>query len=89
MKHLFTSEMRQQLAASRALATVTVQNVEDAKPLADALLAGGTPANSACCSAQPSNRPEIPDELAEVIDAWPDLPDAVRAGILAMVRAAT
>ena len=41
MKHLFTSEMRQQLAASRALATVTVQNVEDAKPLADALLAGG------------------------------------------------
>ena len=41
MKHLFTSKMRQQLAASRAIATVTVQNVEDAKPLADALLAGG------------------------------------------------
>ena len=41
MKHLFTSEMRQQLAASRAIATVTVQNVDDAKPLADALLAGG------------------------------------------------
>ena len=41
MKHLFTSEMRQQLAASRAIATVTVQNIEDAKPLADALLAGG------------------------------------------------
>jgi 2-dehydro-3-deoxyphosphogluconate aldolase/(4S)-4-hydroxy-2-oxoglutarate aldolase len=41
MKHLFTSKMRQQLAASRAIATVTLQNVEDAKPLADALLAGG------------------------------------------------
>ena len=41
MKHLFTSKMRQQLAASRAIATVTVQNIEDAKPLADALLAGG------------------------------------------------
>ena len=41
MKHLFTSEMRQKLAASRAIATVTVQNIEDAKPLADALLAGG------------------------------------------------
>ena len=41
MKHLFTSEMRQQLAASRAIATVTVRNIEDAKPLADALLAGG------------------------------------------------
>ena len=33
--------MRQQLAASRAIATVTVRNIEDAKPLADALLAGG------------------------------------------------
>ncbi len=41
MKHLFTSEMRQRLVASRVIATVTVQNVEDAKPLADALLAGG------------------------------------------------
>ncbi len=41
MKHLFTSELRQQLATSRAIATVTVQNVEDAKPLAEALLAGG------------------------------------------------
>ena len=41
MKHLFTSELRQQLATSRAIATVTVQSVEDAKPLAEALLAGG------------------------------------------------
>ncbi len=41
MKHLFTSKMRQQLAASRAIATVTVRKIEDAKPLADALLAGG------------------------------------------------
>ena len=41
MKHLFTSEMRQRLVTSRVIATVTVQDVEDAKPLADALLAGG------------------------------------------------
>ncbi|NQY33101.1 MAG: bifunctional 4-hydroxy-2-oxoglutarate aldolase/2-dehydro-3-deoxy-phosphogluconate aldolase [Coraliomargarita sp.] len=41
MKHLFTPEMRAQLAASRVIATVTVENVEDAKPLAEALLAGG------------------------------------------------
>ena len=33
--------MRAQLAASRAIATVTVENVDDAKPLAEALLAGG------------------------------------------------
>lgn len=41
MKTLFTTQMRAQLAASRAIATVTVENVDDAKPLAEALLAGG------------------------------------------------
>ena len=30
----------------------------------------------------------LPD-LAEVIDAWPELPEAIRAGILAMVRASS
>jgi hypothetical protein len=28
-------------------------------------------------------------ELAAVVDAWPELPEAIRAGILAMVRAAS
>lgn len=50
--------------------------------------AGGSPANSAYYSAQAPNRPEIPRELGEVIDAWADLPEAVKAGILAMVKAA-
>ena len=27
-------------------------------------------------------------DLAAVVDAWPDLPEAIRAGILAMVKAA-
>lgn len=31
--------------------------------------------------------PEDPD-LARIIDAWPDLPEAVRVGIMAMVQAA-
>ena len=31
---------------------------------------------------------ESPD-LAAVVKAWPDLPEAVRAGIVAMVKAAT
>jgi hypothetical protein len=30
----------------------------------------------------------VAPDLAPVIDAWPDLPEAIRAGILAMVRAA-
>ena len=30
---------------------------------------------------------QIPPELASVIEAWPDLPEPVKAGILAMVRA--
>ena len=41
MKSLFTAEIRNKLSASRAVATVTIENVEDAKPLSEALLAGG------------------------------------------------
>jgi len=29
----------------------------------------------------------LPSELAAVVAAWPSLPDAVRAGIVAMVKA--
>jgi len=32
--------------------------------------------------------PCIDPELAKVIDAWPMLPEAIRAGIVAMVKAA-
>ena len=32
--------------------------------------------------------PAIEPTLAALIDAWPTLPEAIRAGILAMVRAA-
>ena len=31
----------------------------------------------------------IPQDLQGIIDAWPALPNAIKAGILAMVRAAT
>jgi hypothetical protein len=30
----------------------------------------------------------IPADLARIIEAWPVLPEAIRAGILAMVKAA-
>jgi len=48
--------------------------------------------NPAACGADsgaptPSNT-IIDPALAALIDAWPTLPDAIRAGILAMVRAA-
>jgi 2-dehydro-3-deoxyphosphogluconate aldolase/(4S)-4-hydroxy-2-oxoglutarate aldolase len=41
MKNLFTDQMREQLSASRAIATVTIDKVEDTQPLAEALLSGG------------------------------------------------
>ncbi len=41
MKSLFSEEMRASLAASRAVATVTINDAKHAKPLAEALLAGG------------------------------------------------
>jgi hypothetical protein len=31
----------------------------------------------------------LPSDLAAVVDAWPTLPEALRAGILALVKAAT
>jgi len=38
-------------------------------------------------SSRRSSKPPIDSDLAELIDAWPDLPERVRAGIVAMVRA--
>jgi hypothetical protein len=38
--------------------------------------------------AQASEKHVIDPALAALIDAWPMLPEAIRAGILAMVRAA-
>ena len=32
---------------------------------------------------------ETTPELAEIIDAWPTLPEPIRAGILAMIRSAS
>jgi hypothetical protein len=37
---------------------------------------------------RPQDSP-IGADLASVIDAWPDLPEPIRAGVLAMVRAAS
>ena len=36
-----------------------------------------------------ADSPPITADLAEVIEAWPTLPEAARAAILAMVRAAS
>jgi hypothetical protein len=32
-------------------------------------------------------REQIPADLAEIVDAWTDLPEAIKAAVLAMVRA--
>lgn len=39
-------------------------------------------------SRSPAVAAEIPQDLQAIIDAWPDLPEAIKAGILAMVQAA-
>jgi hypothetical protein len=48
--------------------------------------AGGTESGTPRSAASPSI-PALPSELADLADVWPKLPSAVRAGILAMVRA--
>jgi hypothetical protein len=44
---------------------------------------------SAVLSARPKETSEaaVDPDLAAVVDAWPNLPDAVRVGIVAMVKA--
>ena len=37
---------------------------------------------------KPANTPALYPDLAEVANAWPTLPPAIRAGILAMIQAA-
>jgi hypothetical protein len=36
----------------------------------------------------PTDSCSMPPDLAAVVDAWPRLPEAIRAGIMAMVKAA-
>jgi len=38
---------------------------------------------------QPYGSPDLPLELAEIVAAWPTLPDVIRACIVATVKAAT
>jgi hypothetical protein len=38
------------------------------------------------CQQIASSKPEIPSDLQAIIDAWPTLPDAIKAGIVAIVR---
>jgi hypothetical protein len=39
------------------------------------------------CPAKAVSGQKIPDDLARVIDAWNHLPEAIKAGILALVNA--
>jgi len=40
------------------------------------------------CGARDARKAEFSPDLAAVVEAWPKLPEAIRAGILAMIRAA-
>ena len=66
-------------------------NLRFTKPLAESVTSGTTSTYDKSDSRLPPSLPEIlrdrPD-LAAVVAAWDDLPNAIRAGILAMVRAA-
>jgi hypothetical protein len=43
--------------------------------------------DSLACSGLES-RPNLDPDLAAIVAAWPELPEAIKAGILAMIKAA-
>ena len=61
----------------------------------DPIDASQTPATGSQQIGEPASLPlpygpsSFPSELAEVVDAWPNLPEALKTGILAMIRAAS
>ena len=60
-----------------------------ASPCGDKDLRNRPARSGAVSGAVPVEKPPAGDpDLAQVITAWPTLPDAVKAGIVAMVKAA-
>jgi len=49
---------------------------------------GGDDQSGAECGALDAKKADFDPDLAVVVEAWPKLPEAIRAGILAMIRAA-
>lgn len=68
MKELFTQSLRSDLASSRAVATVTVNDAESAKPLAEALLAGGIR-----CLEITLRTPAALDAMRRVSESFPEV----------------
>jgi hypothetical protein len=40
------------------------------------------------CQRHDTSQGDIPPDLADVVAAWPDLPDPIKAAVLALVKAA-
>ncbi len=53
----------------------------------DAVVPTVVPANSPDTDSETGSLPLHDPDLANVVAAWPDLPEAIKAGIVAMVKA--
>jgi hypothetical protein len=63
------------------------------KPCNDSNLASDekdayTPAYKEFQKTLPHQIPVLPQELADIVEAWPRLPDSIKSAILALVKAA-
>ena len=65
----------------------TKAQAASAKPITKVVCGSAAATPSSSPGSRDENRP-LDDDLRRLIDAWPTLPDPVRAGIAAMVEAA-
>ena len=70
-----------------SIPTFGISNSKDLQQTIDEKAPNSSDSDADSASRAPPNPPKHTPDLQTVIDGWPDLPEAVRAGIMAMVKA--
>jgi len=87
-KHLFNKHLRRRCRLKRRARESNPQPAKPASDFESTTIHGKTRSVSIPGSKSAAVAAEIPQDLQALVVAWPALPEAIKAGILAMVKAA-